>query len=140
MRPAHRYLLEIDNGNPSPDALAWAAASIRKWWRRGGEVAFHRCADIVTIQKARDAIRNDLLRRAAEHIDGGITHKAETLAKHCADMEARLWGLWRDEQDAPERAGPALTLLFQAKRQGSTLPCSVRQVFDIITSDAESGA
>jgi hypothetical protein len=139
VRPAHRHLLECISGNPGPEAQAWAAAAVARWWANGGDLEFHRCAGIGTPMKAINAIRNHLLRQAAEHIDGSITHRAEVLAKLCRDMENRLWPLWKSEADAPSRAGPALALLFRCKKMGADLPGSVRQVFDLITADAEIG-
>jgi hypothetical protein len=135
VKPAHRHLLECISGNPGPEAQAWAAAAVARWWAHGGLLEFHRCAGVGTIQKTVDALRNDLLRQAAEHIPGCPTHKAEVLAKACEDMEGRLWKLWRGDPDPPARAGPVNALLFKAKRMGANLPCGVRQVFNIVSKD-----
>ncbi|MEW6414369.1 MAG: hypothetical protein AB1482_03855 [Pseudomonadota bacterium] len=136
MKPALRHLLECVTGTPSAEAQAWAAEALAKVWRDGDALGVWRCIGVGTRQKALDAIRNDLMRQAAEHLDGGITQRAEQLARLCRDMEGRLWPLWCDEAEAPARAGPALGLLFRAKHLGATLPAGVRTVFDILTADA----
>jgi hypothetical protein len=135
MRPCHRYLLEVIDGTPSPEASAWAVAGVRQWWHLAGTLDIHRCLKIGTPKKAVDAIRNDLLRQAAVHIEGGPTRRAEQLAKMCNDMEARLWPLWMDEQHPPARAGAVNALLWKCKRLGATLPASVRQIFEILCGD-----
>lgn len=135
MKPAHRYLLECATGNASPEAQAWAVAAVARWWRDGDALQFHRCAGLGTRQKTVDAIRNDLLQQAAEHLEGCPSRRAEVLAKMCQDFEGRLWPLWRDDPEPPARAGPVNDLLFRAKRLGAILPTSTRMMFGIIGND-----
>lgn len=135
MKPQHRYLLECVTGNVSPEAQAWAVAAVARWWHEGDALQFHRCAGLGTRQKTVDAIRNDLLRQAAEQLDGCPTKRAEMLAEMCKHFECQLWPLWCNESEAPARAGPVNKLLFEAKRLGANLPCSVRMVFGIIGND-----
>ncbi|MEW6415899.1 MAG: hypothetical protein AB1482_11660 [Pseudomonadota bacterium] len=137
MKPVHRYLLECVAGTASAEAQAWAAEAWAQVWVDGDALGVWRSIGVGTRQKALDTWRNDLLRQAAEHLDGTITQRAATLAAMCRDMEDRLWKLWHDEDEAPARAGPALALLFKAKRLGASLPGGVRTVFDIL-ADAET--
>lgn len=142
MRPAHRHLAELLTAAPgeqlSPACVRWLQAGALSWLQAGNGLELGRCLGLVTQQKSRDALRNDYLRRAAELMPGGDTHRAEELARLCEQMEGRLWPLWRGEAEPPERAGPVLALLFKARHLGSPLPCSVRHLFDIIATDAET--
>lgn len=132
MKSAHRHLLECVSGAASPEAQAWAAAAVARWWREGDTLSFHRCAGIGTRQKTMDAIRNDLLRQAAAHLAGCPSRRAETLAAMCRDFEARLWPLWRGDPEPPARAGSVNALLFRAKHLGAALPTSTRMLVNII--------
>lgn len=141
MKPAHRDLAELVYLRPgetlSPETAHRFQQAALRWLRHPDGIELARRLGWGTRQKASDALRDDLLCQAAGHLDGGITQRAATLAGLCRDMENRLWPLWRDEAEAPARAGPALAQLFRAKRLGASLPGGVRTIFDILT-DAET--
>lgn len=132
MKDTHRHLARLLNGEASPESLAWLQAGFRRWLQPDNALDLGRCLGLGTPSKCRDQLRNDLLRQAAGHLEGVPTTRAEQLARLCADMEARLWPLWKDEQTPPERAGPVLSLLWRAKRTGASLNLGVRRIFDLI--------
>lgn len=132
MKAAHRHLADLLDGRLSAEAAAWLSAGFRRWMRPDNALDLARCLGLGTAAKCRERLRNELLREAASHLDGCPTAKAEQLARLCADMEARLWPLWKNETAPPGRAGKALSLLWQAKRAGASLNLGVRRLFDII--------
>ena len=129
---AHRHLADLLDGELSPKAAAWLAAGFRRWLQPSNTLDLAHALGLHTATKARDRLRKDLLRLAADHLEGGPTARAEQLARLCADMEARLWPLWRDEPAPPARAGAALSALWRAKRLGGSLSLTVRRIFDLI--------
>lgn len=127
-----RHLAELLAGQPSPEALAWLSAGLRRWLLDDGDMPLNRHLRLGTAAKARQTLRDALLRDAAEHLDGGLTRRAERLAALCTDFEARIWPIWKDLPEPPERAGPVLARLWEAKRYGADISLTVRRIFSII--------
>jgi len=140
VKQAHRDLAELVSLKPgetlSPETARRFQQAALRWLRHREGIDLARRLGWGTRQKANDALRNDLLRQAAEHLPGTVTQRAAALAELCRDMENRLWALWQGEAEAPASAGPARALLFKAKCLGADLPGGVRTVFDIL-ADAE---
>ncbi len=123
-------------GDDSAETLAALRDGLRRWAAQegaGDAQALPACIGLpCTAAKLGRLLRDDLLRQAGELIEAPSPWaRAEALAARCRLFELRRWPCWRGMTEAPLRADPIDTLLFEARRFGS-VHLTPRRLYELL--------
>lgn len=128
-----RHLAELLEGQPSPEALAWLAAGIRRWLEQEGADRprpLHRVLGLGGPRLVRAELRRYHLARALELMPGPTSwRKRQQLAEACRLFEVRTWPAWQ-RHGRPESMSDLQRLLLSAREHGP-LACTPEAYLDL---------
>lgn len=107
--------------------VAWLQRGCQTWLETDGEIPLHRCLGLPAGGRARPALRDFWLSRAAQKLD----HCAARLQLAATKFNVNTWPVWRD-LDAPPSSATALEACLFFARRASAFPTSQRQFLNII--------
>ena len=125
------FMRLIELGCDDREAVEFFRAGARTWFA-DGDRPLHRCLGLQADRAAvRRALRNDILRAAAEHI--GTWNAAGDLAAAVVHFADYRWPRWRALVKPPLHATTRERRLFHAFRiAGGEVPRSVRALYRIL--------
>lgn len=110
------------------DHLAgWLQRGFQMWLENEGRIPLHRCLGLPAGARARTALRDFWLARAAQRLD----NCAGRILLAATKFEANTWPVWRGLENPPSSATALEAQLFLARR-AAAFPHSRRQYCNII--------
>ena len=114
-------------------------ASLRLWVAGGDRISLPVCMGIPGRPGlVKIAMRDQWLREAARHLDGGPWDRARALRRAAKRFEAGKWQFWKNSPSPPPESTHMEQALHLALRSGARLPSSDQQYSNILNGKTKS--
>lgn len=122
-----QHLQQALSGVTDEALAAWLQRGCQTWLETEGRIPLHRCLGLPAGGRARSALRDYWLARAAQRVD----YCAARLQLAATRFNVNTWPVWRGLKAPPSSATALESCLFFARR-ASVFPVSQRQFLNII--------